>query len=63
MAAFDLQEQEQIATLKAWWDGWGKALAAAVVVALIAFAGWTGFKNWQKAQVAKAATVYAQVEA
>jgi predicted negative regulator of RcsB-dependent stress response len=63
MAAFDLQEQEQLATMKAWWDGWGKSLAVVIAVALIAFAGWTGFKTWQKSQIAKAATVYAQVEA
>ena len=63
MAAFDLQEQEQIATMKAWWEAWGKSLAVAIAIALIAFAGWTGFKTWQKSQLAKAVTVYAQVEA
>lgn len=63
MAAFDLQEQEQIATLKAWWQSWGQWLALGVAVFLIGFAAWTGWQKYQKGQVVKAAEVYAQIEA
>ncbi|WP_028450719.1 MULTISPECIES: YfgM family protein [Chitinibacter] len=62
MAAFDLQEQEQIAELKAWWHSWGKALAAAVVLALLAYAGWSGWQTWQKHRAAEAAELYAQLQ-
>lgn len=62
MAAFDLQEQEQIAELKAWWQSWGKSLATVVVTALLAYAAWTGWQSWQKHQVAKAADLYAQLQ-
>jgi predicted negative regulator of RcsB-dependent stress response len=62
MAAFDLQEQEQIAELKAWWQGWGKSLAVAIVAALLGYAAWTGWQSWQKHQVAKAADLYAQLQ-
>ncbi|WP_348944852.1 tetratricopeptide repeat protein [Chitinibacter sp. FCG-7] len=62
MAAFDLQEQEQIAELKAWWQSWGKSLAIAVITALLAYAGWTGWQTWQKHQSAKAADLYAQLQ-
>ncbi|QZA76413.1 tetratricopeptide repeat protein [Deefgea tanakiae] len=63
MAAFDLQEQEQIATLKAWWQSWGKWLALSVAAFLIGFAAWAGWQKYQKTQIVKAAEVYAQIEA
>ncbi|QLG87921.1 tetratricopeptide repeat protein [Chitinibacter bivalviorum] len=63
MAAFDLQEQEQIAELKAWWQSWGQALALVLGAALIAYAAWTGWQTWQKRQVAQAAEIYAQMQA
>jgi predicted negative regulator of RcsB-dependent stress response len=63
MAAFDLQEQEQIAELKAWWQGWGKSVAAVIIITLLTYAAWTGWQTWQKRQVAKAADVYAQLQA
>jgi len=63
MAAFDLQEQEQIATLKAWWQSWGQWLALAIAAFLIGFAAWTGWQKYQHSQIVKAAEVYAQIEA
>jgi predicted negative regulator of RcsB-dependent stress response len=63
MAAFDLQEQEQIASLKDWWQSWGKWLAVGFTVFLLGFAAWAGWQNYQKSQIAKAAEVYAQIEA
>jgi predicted negative regulator of RcsB-dependent stress response len=62
MAAFDLQEQEQIAELKAWWQSWGKFLAVAIAAGLVSYAGWTGWGAWQKNQAAKAADLYAQLQ-
>lgn len=63
MAAFDLQEQEQIASLKDWWQSWGKWAAVAIAAMLLGFAAWAGWQNYQKGQIAKAAEVYAQIEA
>lgn len=63
MAAFDLQEQEQIATLKAWWQSWGKWLAVGAAAFLIGFAGWTAWQSYQKNQMLKAAEVFSQIEA
>ncbi|QKJ65348.1 tetratricopeptide repeat protein [Deefgea piscis] len=62
MAAFDLQEQEQIATMKDWWQNWGKWLALGLAAFLISFSAWKGWQGWQKQQIAKAAEVYAQIE-
>ncbi|MBB5190360.1 putative negative regulator of RcsB-dependent stress response [Silvimonas terrae] len=52
--AFDLQEQEQIAELKAAWESWGRFVAGAVVIALIGYLGWTGW-NWYANKQAQAA--------
>ncbi|WP_283149684.1 YfgM family protein [Silvimonas soli] len=60
--AFDLQEQEQIAELKAAWADWGKYLAGAVVVGLLAYGGWTGWSAYQSSVAEKAGAAYAQLE-
>lgn len=61
--AFDLQEQEQIAELKAFWHDYGRYMAAALLVGAVAFAGWKGWQTWEKNRSLKAAEVYAKVEA
>lgn len=48
MAAFDLQEQEQLAQLKAWWVDWGRYLAALLLAALLGFVAWQGWLAWQR---------------
>ncbi|MBL8508556.1 MAG: tetratricopeptide repeat protein [Chitinimonas sp.] len=63
MAAFDLQEQEQIAELKAWWAKWGVAVIIAVVAALVGYFGNMGYRAWQKSQGTAAAQAYMAVEA
>ncbi|WP_269533388.1 tetratricopeptide repeat protein [Chitinimonas sp. BJYL2] len=62
MAAFDLQEQEQIAELKAWWAKWGKLLVTALVAALLGYFGNMGWKHWQKSTGESAALALNEVE-
>ncbi|GAB3250095.1 YfgM family protein [Chitinimonas naiadis] len=62
MAAFDLQEQEQIAELKAWWAQWGKLVIAALVAVLVGYFGSMGWKAWQKSQGESAANAFMAVE-
>jgi len=58
MAYYDLEEQEQIEALKAWWRQWGGIIALAVTVAAVSIAAWVGW-NWYRAdQAVKAAAVY-----
>lgn len=45
MAAFDLQEQEQIAEIKAFWETWGKWITTGVVVVAL---GSAGMQGWRK---------------
>lgn len=61
--AFDLQEQEQIAELKAFWHDYGRHIALGLVIAIAIFAGWKGWQAWENNQSAKAADIYAKVEA
>ena len=53
--ALDLEEQEQVAELKAWWNQWGSLITAAVVAVCVAFAGWQGWRWYDRSQTAQAA--------
>jgi predicted negative regulator of RcsB-dependent stress response len=58
MAAYDLEEQEQLAEIKAWWKQYGNRLVnVATVVALIAVA-WQGWNWYQRNQMGQASVVY-----
>lgn len=58
MAAFDLEEQEQLETLKAWWKRWGNFVIYGVSALLIAVAGWQYWQNHAAKQTAEAALHY-----
>ena len=60
--AFDLQEQEQIAELKAFWHDYGRHIAAGLLLAAALLGAWKGWQFWQNNQVAKAAAIYASIE-
>lgn len=51
MATYDLEEQEQIENLKAWWKQWGNYAIYGVSAVLIAVAG---YQYWQHNMAAKA---------
>ncbi len=60
MAALDLQEQEQIDAIKAWWKENGNALLGGLLVIVIAFGGWRVWQNYQAGKNVEAATLYAE---
>jgi len=59
--AYDLEEQEQLATLKAWWKQYGSPLTWVLIAALAAYAGWSGWKYYQREQASKAAVLYEEI--
>lgn len=61
--AYDLEEQEQLATLKAWWDKYGNATTWVLIAALAAYAGWNGWNYYQRDQAGKASALYEQLQA
>ena len=40
--AYDLQEQESLDELKAWWEKWGNLVLSVITVVCLAFAGYNG---------------------
>src|ERR1700750_2716299 len=61
MAAYDLEEQEQLSAMKAWWDKYGNIItwvAIRVAGALVAWVSWSGY---QRSQNNKATAMYADV--
>jgi predicted negative regulator of RcsB-dependent stress response len=56
--ALDLEEQEQVAELKAWWQQHGRLVTTVVVAAALGFSGWQGWRIYQQNQAANAAGIY-----
>jgi predicted negative regulator of RcsB-dependent stress response len=56
--ALDLEEQEQVAELKAWWNQWGSLVTATIVAACLTFAGWQGWRWYEGSQAAKAGALF-----
>jgi predicted negative regulator of RcsB-dependent stress response len=60
--AYDLQEQEQLDELKAWWGKYGNLILTVVTVVLLGIAALNGWRWYQRNQAAEAAGVYAELE-
>ena len=56
--ALDLEEQEQVEELKAWWKQHGGLIGAVVLAAAVAFAGWQGWRWYQVSQSTQASVLY-----
>ena len=61
MSSLDLQEQEQVEALKAWWKENGKWVIGALVLGLLSFAGIRFWKSYQSGQAAEASKLYVEV--
>ena len=58
MSTYDLEEQEQLAALKAWWKEHGGAILLGATLVLAAIAAWNGWTWYQRSQSAQAAVLY-----
>ncbi len=56
--ALDLEEQEQVAELKAWWTQHGNMVLAVVIAAAVAVVGWQGWRWYEHGQAAQASVLY-----
>ena len=59
--AYDHEEQEQLASLKAWWNQFGNLVTWLVVAALALYAAWSGWRYYQRDQSAKGAVLYEEI--
>lgn len=55
--AYDLEEQEKLDALRAWWDRYGTLVAVAVFVVVAAIVGWRGWQ-WYEGHKATQAMGY-----
>jgi predicted negative regulator of RcsB-dependent stress response len=60
--AYDLDEQEQIENLKAWWNRYGTLVLLAVTACLVTIAGIQGWRYYTTQQAQRAATLYVQLD-
>ena len=58
----DLQEQEQLDQLKAFWNQYGNLITWALIVVLAGFAAWNGWNYWQRDQAGKASSMFDQLD-
>jgi predicted negative regulator of RcsB-dependent stress response len=58
----DLEEQEQIDQLKAFWARYGNLITLLLVLAVGAFAAWTGWNWYQREQGIKASALYEELD-
>jgi predicted negative regulator of RcsB-dependent stress response len=54
----DLQEQEQVDALKAFWQQYGNLITWGLVAALLVYAGITGWQWWQREQSSHAGAMF-----
>jgi predicted negative regulator of RcsB-dependent stress response len=59
--AYDLEEQEQIESLKSWWKRYGNLLTWLLIAALAAFSGWSAWSYYQRNQAAQAGQLYDEI--
>jgi predicted negative regulator of RcsB-dependent stress response len=60
--AYDLEEQEQLDSLKAWWKQYGNLLTWLLIIALAGYAAWTGWNKYQQNQAMQASQLYLELQ-
>ncbi len=58
MATYDLDEQERMDELKAWWKRWGNTVLIGLALVIAAVAGWRYWQHHTLTQNLEAAAVY-----
>ena len=61
MAVYDLEEQDQLDDLKAWWVRWRNPISMAIIVASVGVIGFQGWRWWTGKQAEEAAALFGAV--
>lgn len=61
--AYDLEEQEQLATLKAFWARFGNLITWVLIIALASYAGYNFWNSHQRTKAAEASALYDELVA
>ncbi len=59
---YDLQEQEQLAQIKHFWSRYGNLITWALIVVLASYAGWNGWKFWERRTAVEAAMLFDELD-
>lgn len=60
--AYDLDEQEQLASLKAWWNQYGNLVTWLLTIAFAGYAAWSGWNYYQRTQAVQAGQLYEELQ-
>ena len=60
--SLDLQEQEQLDDLKAFWKRYGNLITWIITACLLAFAGWNAWGWYQREQATKASAMFDELD-
>jgi predicted negative regulator of RcsB-dependent stress response len=60
--AYDLEEQEQLADLKAFWNKYGNVLTWVLIIVLGSYAGYNYWNYYQRSQAADASVLYDELQ-
>ena len=63
MAVYDLEEQDKLEDLKAWWSQWGNTIAGVIIAVCVGVVGVQGWRWWSQQQAEQAAVLYDAVSA
>ena len=62
MAAYDLEDQEQLAEIKAWWKQYGNLVTGIVIAASLGVLAWQGWNWYQGKQASEASGIYSVLQ-
>jgi len=62
MAAYDLEEQEQLAEIKTWWKQYGNLVTSIVIAASLGVLAWQGWNWYERKQAGEASGLYSVLQ-
>jgi predicted negative regulator of RcsB-dependent stress response len=62
MATYDIEQQEQLDQVKHFWKQYGNLITWLLVLALGAYAAWTGYTYWQQKRAVAATGLYEELD-
>ena len=60
--AYNLEEQEQLATISDWWKKYGNLVTWVLIIVLAGYAGWGGWKYYKNSQASQASQLYEELQ-
>ena len=60
--AYDLEEQEQLDTLKAFWQKYGNLITWVLIICMASYAGYNFWKSSQRSQAVEASALYDELQ-